>query len=262
MHWKVFVGSAIGKSHIEQNLPCQDFASHDIRNGIFVGVVCDGAGSARESRQGAEFFSRRVSELLSDVLCREGLPDDSPEAYRALVEPVVETVRSQLAAQVDEQGHVLRDYACTLVGCLVSAARGAFFHIGDGFAVQQHADTDTVLSYPENGEYADETYFVTEEDWRAHLRVVTLPPMAQGSFIGLMSDGASAFAIDRSRTGFYKPFIDPVMAYLSTATEQQGNDALQNLMESEKTLAITSDDKTLLLAFPCPVNAPPCLETP
>jgi hypothetical protein len=64
-----------------------------------------------------------------------------------------------------------------------------------------------------------------------------------------MSDGTSPFAVNRSRTGFYSPFIDPVVAFLGSATEHSGSQALRSVLENEKTFAITADDKTLLLAL-------------
>jgi hypothetical protein len=67
--------------------------------------------------------------------------------------------------------------------------------------------------------------------------------------IGLRSDGTAPFAIDRARTGFFRPFIDPVAAYLRNASAPTGNEALRNLLESPRASEISSDDKTLLLAF-------------
>ncbi len=249
MNWKVFYACATGKYHIDQNIPCQDYSCYEVKDGVFVGVVCDGAGTAGESRVGAEFFARQVTSLLSGAIASGGLLNETLEGYRDCIEPVMETVRSRLAELAVLQQHDLRDYACTLVGCIASRSGGCFFHVGDGFAVHQSMAGSTTLSYPENGEYVNETYFATDADWKDHLRLTLLSKMNDGSFIGLMSDGSSSFAIDRLRTGFYKPFIDPVVTFLNTASETNGNQALQNLLENEKTFEITSDDKTLLLAF-------------
>ena len=106
-----------------------------------------------------------------------------------------------------------------------------------------------MLSRPENGEYADETYFVTDENWTDHLRLTPLAAPGRGCVIGLMSDGTAPFAVDRERSGFFRPFIDPVAAFLREATAANGNEALRNLLESPRASAISSDDKTLLLAF-------------
>ncbi|MDE1942705.1 MAG: protein phosphatase 2C domain-containing protein, partial [Betaproteobacteria bacterium] len=248
MDWKVFLASATGKYHIEQNAPCQDFACHEVRCGVLLGIVCDGAGSAPEGRFGAEFMARQVTHRLAAAVELGGLPAEPEESYLDFVAPVIAAVRADLEAHASACGHTLRDYAATLVGCIAGAEGGCFFHIGDGFAVHQPHEGSAILSRPENGEYANETYFTTDEGWQDHLRVTPLTAPQAGSIIGLMSDGSSAFAIDRGRTGFYRPFIDPVLNYLRAASESHGNEALHNLLASEKTFEITSDDKTLLLA--------------
>jgi len=247
MDWRVFFAAAAGGHHQEQNAPCQDFACHAVKHGVLVGMVCDGAGSASAGGQGAAFFATEMTQLLTRAIETQGLPEETIEGYRAFITPLLEQARATLEARVEPQS--LRDHACTLVGCLAAPSGGCFFHIGDGFAVQQNAAGTSVLSLPENGEYANETYFATDSDWQDHLRVTLLSQLQRGDLIGLMSDGTSAFAIDKLKTGFYKPFIDPVAAFLQSASESHGNAALQNLLESEKTLEITSDDKTLLLAF-------------
>ena len=113
------------------------------------------------------------------------------------------------------------DFSCTLVGCVASADGGCFFHIGDGFAIYQGAAGDSVLSRPENGEYADETFFVTDEDWQDHLRFTPVPRPERGSVIGLMSDGTAPFAVNRERSAFFRPFIDPIAAFLRDAAPSE-----------------------------------------
>jgi len=64
-----------------------------------------------------------------------------------------------------------------------------------------------------------------------------------------MSDGTAPFAVNRARSGFFRPFIDPIAAFLRDATAPNGNEALRNLLQSPRACAISADDKTLLLAF-------------
>src|SRR5208282_5579565 len=116
------------------------------------------------------------------------------------------------------------DFSCTLVGCVASPGGGCFFHIGDGFAIHQGAAGDSVLSRPENGEYADETYFVADENWQDHLRLTRLPALRAGCVIGLMSDGTAPFAVNRERNGFFRPFIDPIAVFLREAAAAAGNE--------------------------------------
>ncbi len=182
-----------------------------------------------------------ISALIPDQNAAQPLP------VRAF--PLEETRQQQQQQEMERTQVSLRDFACTLVGCVLSDMGGYFFHIGDGFAIHQQAQGLAQLSLPENGEYADETYFVTDHNWQEHLRIMPVPPLDAGSFIGLMSDGPAPFAVNKTKTAFYLPFIEPVMRFLRTVPEAEGCLALKNLLEDEKTHRITADDKSLLLAF-------------
>ncbi len=247
MKWKVFRASATGKYHLVNDEPCQDAAHHTVVGDVFIGAVCDGAGSAEQGQHGAEFFSKRVIELIAEAV-QAGEFAASSADYAAFLAPHIERARGELHEVAVAQERTLRDYACTFVGCITSPHGGCFFHIGDGCGVYMQGDGASVLSQPENGEFSDETYFVTDDYWREHLRVTPLAATSQG-VIGLMSDGAMPFAINRARDGFYRPFIDPVVNFLRNASEPNGSEALQNMLSSEKTCEITADDKTLLLAL-------------
>jgi Protein phosphatase 2C len=249
MKWKVFFASATGKYHLDGNTPCQDSGHYVVVDDVLIGVVCDGAGSAREGQAGAEFFARKVTQLLTEAV-KSGAFDAGREAdYRGNLAAMVERVRAELNATAQARELTLRDFACTLVGCIASRQGGCFFHIGDGFAIYMKDDGESVLSRPENGEHADETYFVTDAGWNDHLRVTSIDSINQGGLIGLMSDGTAPFAVNRPKTGFYRPFIDPVVKFLRNANEEHGSEALKNVLADEKTYEITSDDKTLLLAL-------------
>jgi len=251
--WRVFSASATGKRNLEQGAPGQDANHCVVKDDVLVAVVCDGAGSVPEGRTGAEFVARALAEQLSSALRADRRPPeiqaDSSACLEASIRSAIETVRGRLAELAASRQLTLHDFSCTLVGCVASPGGGSLFHIGDGFAIQQGATGDSVLSRPENGEFADETYFVTDENWNDHLRLTPLPAPERGCVIGLMSDGTAPFAVNRARSGFFRPFIDPIAAFLRETTAPKGNEALRNLLESPQACEISSDDKTLLLAF-------------
>ena len=249
MKWKVFFASATGKYHLACDTPCQDSGHFETIEDILIGVVCDGAGSASEGQFGAEFFSREVTKLISESIRSGHFSEDVRSDYRDYLLAIIQAARSKLDEIALARQLEPKAFACTLVGCIVSRNGGCFFHIGDGFAIHHRETGVSVLSNPENGEYADETYFVTDNNWNDHLRVTPISAISPGCLIGLMTDGASPFAVDRLRTGFYRPFIDPVLEFLRNTSEHNGNLALRNLLESERTSEITPDDKTLLLAL-------------
>ncbi len=249
MKWKVFFASATGRHHLDNDAPCQDSGQFLVVDDVLIGAVCDGAGSAREGRVGAEFFAREVTGRLAEAVRDRRFAGVSLADYRDYLAGIILSVRAALEQTAAVQDLSLRDFACTLVGCITSREGGCFFHIGDGFAIYMMGDGESVLSPPENGEHADETYFVTDDHWSEHLRVTALSGIGEGGVIGLMSDGTSPFAVNRPKTGFYRPFIDPVVKFLRNATEENGSEALKNVLADEKTFQITSDDKTLLLAL-------------
>jgi len=252
--WRVFSASATGKRNLDAGAVGQDASHCVVTDELLVAVVCDGAGSAREGRAGAGFMARALAEQLArDVAAdRDGPAEDRAQdgGRRELaIRRAIETVRSRLADLAASHELALHDYSCTLVGCVAAREGGCFFHVGDGFAIQQGPAGDTVLSRPENGEYADETYFVTDENWLEHLRFTALALPQRGAVIGLMSDGTAPFAVNRARSGFFRPFIDPITSFLHAATASNGNEALRSLLESPRACEISADDKTLLLAF-------------
>lgn len=249
MKWKVFFASATGKHHLAGDVPCQDSGHYQVVDDFLVGIVCDGAGSASAGQAGAEYFSQEVGRQLAESIKAGQFPQDGQPDYRAYLTGIIQAARTGLNETAAARELTLRDFACTLVGCVTSRAGGCFFHIGDGFAIYMKEDGESVLSLPENGEHSDETYFVTDDGWSEHLRVTALAEISRGGVIGLMSDGTSPFAVNRPKTGFYRPFIDPVVKFLRNATEENGSLALKNVLADEKTFDITADDKTLLLAL-------------
>ena len=248
MAWRVYAAAAIGSSHIEGGMPCQDAFAHAVAGETLLGVVCDGAGSRPLSHVGAQFVSSGVVARLQQLEIGDaplsGLPD--VDFARAVAEAIAQ-VREALQHEASNEGTEISDYSCTLVGAVANAKGGRFFHVGDGLAVVEGGEDPAVVSHPENGEYANETYFVSGEEWREHLRFTAFSgPISR---IGLMSDGAMPFAMAKGNGGFFKPFMDPVEAYLAGVTEDEGSAALAGTLGDPRTHGITSDDKTLLIAL-------------
>lgn len=250
MTWKVFAATAIGKSHIDGELPCQDALAHRCVGDVLVAVVCDGAGSCALSHIGAAALSTEVSDRLAQGVEAGTLSPAMPNAvvFEAVADAVA-AVRARFEAEAVTQGGSFSDYSATMVGVIANGQGGCFFHIGDGLGVAQAADAEAapVVSLPENGEYANETYFFTGELWREHLRLTNFP--APITTLALMSDGAMPFVMAKNHTGFHRPFIDPVTRYLASVAEDEGSQALAGTLADPRTYLITGDDKALLLAL-------------
>ncbi len=245
--WTVFSATTTGQRNLDAGASGQDAFHACVKGDLLVAVVCDGAGSVQAGHTGATFVTQRLAQRLAVANAVDY--DTNPERLALLLRSSIEAVRAELASLAESQQLTLQDYACTVVGCIATRCGGCFFHIGDGFAIQHHPAGHSVLSRPENGEYADETYFVTDANWQDHLRLTPLSVPERGSLLGLMSDGTAPFAVNRERSGFFRPFIDPITAFLRQASVPAGNAALENLLQSPRASEISADDKTLILAI-------------
>ncbi|MDR2837990.1 MAG: protein phosphatase 2C domain-containing protein [Azonexus sp.] len=243
----MLAASATGRAHLDGGLPCQDAHAFVQTGQALVAVVCDGAGSAAHSDVGAQQVSRSVATALAAAL-QTGPLALSDAALRPVIETTLDNAREQLTLQAARQGLNLSDYACTLVGVVAEPHGGWFFHIGDGVAACVfQGDLPDAVSLPANGEYANETWFVTSSDWREQLRLDRFEGAVQA--LVLMSDGVQPFAMARGGDRLFAPFMTPVLRYLADVDDAQGNQALHATLADPRTDAITGDDKTLLIAL-------------
>lgn len=256
-HWLIGKAVVPGTGHLDQGSPCQDYCeietSADGR--WLVASVSDGAGSAARGGEGAQTVTRWVTrELIGQI---DEIERRGPGVWlKDRVHAILLDAREALRAA----GASIYDFHCTLVGVLVGPTGGFFFHVGDGAAMASRAQiietpdpepqlqlwNGVILSAPENGEYANETFFITQDDWIKHLRGEILPPEA--NVIALMSDGAMPFLILRQQIN--SPFIDPVIGQLLRAEDGPTRDALLHKhLNAEDARAVTDDDKTLMIAL-------------
>lgn len=250
MAWRVFAAAAIGKSHIDAGTPCQDAYANRVVGEVVVACVCDGAGSQPLSHEGAQFASRDIVERLAGLLEADPhwIGADADALCSAIAAAVAET-RSALQARAVAEAVPFASFSATLVGAVSAPDRGCFFHVGDGVCVASSGDPvqADVVSVPENGEYANETYFITGDEWREHLRVETFSQPV--SALALMSDGAAPFVMAKGNAGLFRPFMEPVVRFLDTVDEAAGSAALAATLEDPRTYGITGDDKCLLVAL-------------
>jgi hypothetical protein len=166
--------------------------------------------------------------------------------WEAEVAAAIQHARDTLPANAE---HPLQSFHATAVGVVVAGAeRGLFFHIGDGAGAALRAgewDGGTV-SLPANGEFADQTYFYTEDGWRDNLRF--LPVAEPFDRVVLVSDGAAAFAMAPGGRGLDPRFMEPVDRYLCGVDGETGTAALAATLNSPGARGVTGDDKSLVWA--------------
>jgi hypothetical protein len=239
--WRVIGASVRGPSHEKDNSNREDAFALKIIAGVAIAVVSDGAGTAKYAAAGAGNFSKSVLQSLADYACNS---IQTLDGFKAAIVSGVEIVRQELL----EQGHKLADYHATLISLYAMSDRTFIAHVGDGLAgVAALGNWETAtLSMPRNGEYANETFFVTEDEWIRNLRCLEVSPLRRGGAAVALTDGAEHFVITPDSSGLSAEFMEPVSRFLASCDLDQAANALAGTLNSKDARKISSDDKTLI----------------
>lgn len=246
MGWRWAAASQIGTSHIRLGNRKQDaYACFEPVPGILCAVVCDGAGSAQFGGEGASVICRSlVQGLRSHFRLTEELPSDE------FIWSLIDQARDILELAAKKRDVLRREFASTLLLAIASNHEALTVHVGDGAIVAR--DTKgywRALSWPENGEYASTTYFITD-DPSPRARIVHRGDAFDA--LSVFSDGIEDLALDQKAQAAYEPFFRSMLKPLDASTEVGRSVglsiALADFLVSERVCERTDDDKTLILA--------------
>jgi hypothetical protein len=251
--WSHASASIVGTSHSRLGGACQDandcqvYQLPDGEN-VLVGVVADGAGSARFGGEGAVLTCAMFVDLVSDHLSNGNAVE---QISAELSHFWLDSIKSRLSQQAQSNSQDVREYACTLLGAIVGQKCGAFVQVGDGVIVVADSEEPAYghIFWPDRGEYANTTHFVTEDAIRAHV----LFDLIRREIVDLamLSDGLQALALDyRSQTAhqpFFRGLFPPLIAS-SLGRSGELSRLIGDFLSSARVNQKTDDDKTLILA--------------
>lgn len=231
----VFELAMQGRAHLRENIPCQDKTSTSERNGVRCIALADGAGSASLSHFGAQAAVEAITELLSERFAEFY---NSPAA-EDVKSSIVLAIYAALEATRETCGCQMSDLASTLLFVAVKDNAYIIGQIGDGVIVFCRDGSLKVASKPENGEFANLTWFTTSPNPENHLRLFKGNLSGITGFI-LMSDGA-AESLYLRRTE--EPA--PILKYMLIASHCKKNTYLRHELTSffqDYILQRTTDD--------------------
>jgi len=250
MTWLYGGASIVGTSHVSSGVPCQDaFDVERSEDGKWIAAaVCDGAGSAKRAEVGSSLVAKTFAKKL--ILLSKEVELRQPGAWiNDFVIQQALNVREELRACAN--GDDLRDFHTTLVAVLLSESGGFAIHIGDGAvfggitAIENNSaalNHQTFISKPENGEYANETFFITEGDWVKHLRIIPIPSL-DWIFIG--TDGGAAFYLDPANEP-KSEFISSFVRDIQRRDDKEWSTRIGDILNDKQAEKITNDDKTII----------------
>ncbi len=150
----------------------------------------------------------------------------------------------------------VRAYACTLQLIALSDAGGAALQIGDGLiAMNQGQDGWEWVFWPQRGEFANTTYFVTDVNAPDQWEVTELAPHVFE--FALMSDGLEVLALDYSAKLAHSPFFEGLFPAVRKSAgggdlTELSNQLYTHFLMSERVRKRTDDDLSLVLAARTP----------
>lgn len=245
--WRLLKESVEGTAHRRLALPCQDscvgVATCPAQEHFLVVACSDGAGSAGLSHVGSELACRRLLELACEELRRSG-----PQAW---VEPLqvldwYREVHLALWAEAERRQVPPHELACTLLAAVVGEESALFAQVGDGAMVVRGEQGYAPVFWPQQGEYANSTFFITEPDFE---QVIQLQGRGRVDEVALFTDGLQWLALHQASREAHGPFFEPLFAALRSAPDPAELAApLRAFLDSPEVNQRTDDDKTLVLA--------------
>lgn len=245
MTWKVIGASVTGTSHIADERGCDDAHKFLItKNNCLVVCVSDGAGSAVRSAIAADISCREVTEKIALIV------DESGSLTVNELYDIWEQVIIQLEKMAAVEEMPIEEFSCTLLGAVLFENHSLFFQLGDG-AIIRADDTGyyNYVCWPQNGEYANTTFFLTDKNALANLKIVQLQERV--CEVALFTDGLQLLALNMELKTVHQPFFTGMFHHLKQIEVGSVGilqDKLVSYLNSSQINQRTDDDKTLVLA--------------
>lgn len=218
-------------------------------NQILVAILADGAGSASRSEEG----SWESVDFGLNLLAKEDL--EFSEVDVECVHRWYRGIRHRLDDVAEREAIPVGDLACTLLIAVVWKEGAVFAQIGDGAWVYEQEGVLRNATWPETGEFANITTFLTSdsaldrtpEGTLRHLQITRVPGSIEA--IAGFTDGLQDVALDHSNRRPFQPFFRSMLRPLR---EPHHPTALSSLLkaglDSDSINSRTDDDKSLVLA--------------
>jgi len=236
----LFGVSVRGDYHKKNNIDCQDAWEYKRTRDVIIISVSDGAGSSKKGGIGAKIAVQsavKIKEKFSDLNCN----------LQELAKSAAKRARRTLEKESQEHGISCEEFACTLLVVVIRRDRVSVAHVGDGAVVGELNGKLELISEPEKSEYINETTFLTCEDWESALRITE---EKEFNSLAIFTDGIQRGVLVKQGENYipFEPFFKVLFSYAEKVKdEKKASEEIEKLLNSEKFLKLSSDDKTLVV---------------
>lgn len=248
-----------GAAHVKDGAPNQDTAglatlSLGRLGRTVIMAVSDGAGSARHSQHGSQVACAAGVASLTRQLCRNPAIAVKEHLLRSALRRSVRNARRSVMTTAEKSHRSagpanVNEYACTLMLTVASRRLVGVAHVGDGCVVTGDGDEWNLLSAPDNGEFANETKFLTNP---RNLPRVTVTAGSGVKCVAVITDGLQDVALSRG-TAPYDRFWTPLYRALSRNGASGFSAVLDTMLRKVADAGRAIDDCTIAA---CVVKGP------
>lgn len=228
-HWKIASAYVQGRGHVAKNVTCQDRTFKLIEKhekGKFYGLsLADGAGTCEHSDIGAEIVTNKVLSFLKS---------NFTSLYRSknISKNIIYNIEKELKTVATQNNLDFNSLSSTLLFVAIKNKKFIIGHIGDGvIGMLDNKNKISTISQPENGEFANSTFFTTSLKYKNRLRITKGTTKNCLGFI-LMSDGTEESLYDKKN----KQLINTsgvIINWLKAHSEEDVENALYDNLKKE-----------------------------
>ncbi len=251
--WRYVAASVVGTSHEKLGGACQDANDCQVYilpggENVLVAAIADGAGSAICGGEGAARACSVLVSLVNDHLSNGNTVEQiSLETAKFWIT----VIQSTIGKEAESVSRERRDFACTLLALVAGSSCVACLQIGDGVMVAADSEEHVYghIFWPDRGEYANTTHFITQDDAIEHLQFESI--RREIVDVALLTDGLQSIALNYQQQTAHEPFFRGLFAPMRTLGEGRSSEMSRSLVEflaSPRVNEKTDDDKTLVLA--------------
>jgi len=222
---KIIQHYAQGGKHKANDLPCEDRTYYMCANNVSVIALADGAGGKRytHAAKGAECVTKTICEFFCNNFDKFNDINDSDEMKNIFTA----VCHHNLKIVAEKEGlDDISKLSSTLLVVAVKNKKAIVCHIGDGVIGKVTQNNTSVVSAPDNGEFANHTFFISNPAASEHLNIMKMPVDDVVSFF-LMSDGTAEYVYDEDAAKFH----DSARKMSLMALEENGEEKLAETID-------------------------------
>lgn len=240
MKWKQAGTAVQGRRHFKKDIPCQDKYHLYSQDQFECISLADGAGSYKYSEIGAEITTQRICKYLEKYF------DFIWESDVSLAKRgIIHSLRTSIGKEAQKRNCNLDDFSSTLLFVCVKNDKFICGHLGDGIIGILKDKNLIIISPPDTGEFANETYFITSVDYQTKFKLFKGKIENIEGFV-IMSDGASNSFLDKANF-VLAPILIDIFDWLKFYSPSKVSKALKKNFKNVIRLKTTDDCSIALM---------------